>query len=337
MKRTNSLLAISLAFVACACSSSEEKEQQTEVELPLVELDAAYSKDVPQTKTYTASVYADNTNNISPSIPNRITNITVDVGDKVTRGQTLVTLDHASIDQLKVNLDNIQREYDRAVQLKEIGAGTQQAVDMQRAQLDALKSQYKNLMENTVLVSPITGVVTARNYDPGDMTGNQPILTIGQISPRVKVLINITENDFTKVNEGTPVTVSFDAFPGENFEGKINRIYPTVDPNTRTFQSEIYIKNPDGRILPGMFARVGLDLGSQHNVVVPDRAVVKQTGSGNKYVYVYKDGKVSFNQVQLGQRLGDSYELLSGVEEGDSVVVAGQSRLAHGVEVEVKR
>ena len=337
MKRTNSLLAIALAFVACACSSSENKEQQTEVELPLVELDAAYSKDVPQTKTYTASVYADNTNNISPSIPNRITNITVDVGDKVTRGQTLVTLDHASIDQLKVNLDNIQREYDRAVQLKEIGAGTQQAVDMQRAQLDALKSQYKNLMENTVLVSPITGVVTARNYDPGDMTGNQPILTIGQISPRVKVLINITENDFTKVNEGTPVTVSFDAFPGENFEGKINRIYPTVDPNTRTFQSEIYIKNPDGRILPGMFARVGLDLGSQHNVVVPDRAVVKQTGSGNKYVYVYKDGKVSFNQVQLGQRLGDSYELLSGVEEGDSVVVAGQSRLAHGVEVEVKR
>ena len=337
MKRTNSLLAIALAFVACACSSSENKEQQTEVELPLVELDAAYSKDVPQTKTYTASVYADNTNNISPSIPNRITNITVDVGDKVTKGQTLVTLDHASIDQLKVNLDNIQREYDRAVQLKEIGAGTQQAVDMQRAQLDALKSQYKNLMENTVLVSPITGVVTARNYDPGDMTGNQPILTIGQISPRVKVLINITENDFTKVNEGTPVTVSFDAFPGENFEGKINRIYPTVDPNTRTFQSEIYIKNPDGRILPGMFARVGLDLGSQHNVVVPDRAVVKQTGSGNKYVYVYKDGKVSFNQVQLGQRLGDSYELLSGVEEGDSVVVAGQSRLAHGVEVEVKR
>ena len=337
MKRTNSLLAIALAFVACACSSSENKEQQTEVELPLVELDAAYSKDVPQTKTYTASVYADNTNNISPSIPNRITNITVDVGDKVTKGQTLVTLDHASIDQLKVNLDNIQREYDRAVQLKEIGAGTQQAVDMQRAQLDALKSQYKNLMENTVLVSPITGVVTARNYDPGDMTGNQPILTIGQISPRVKVLINITANDFTQVNEGTPVTVSFDAFPGETFEGKINRIYPTVDPNTRTFQSEIYIKNPDGRILPGMFARVGLDLGSQHNVVVPDRAVVKQTGSGNKYVYVYKDGKVSFNQVQLGQRLGDSYELLSGVEEGDSVVVAGQSRLAHGVEVEVKR
>ena len=253
------------------------------------------------------------------------------------KGQVLVTLDRANIDQVKVNLDNTQREYDRAVQLLNIGAGTQQSVDQMKAQLDALKTQYANLEENTVLRSPITGVVTARNYDPGDMTGNLPVLTVGQIAPQVKVIINVTENDLTLVEPGKPVSVVFDALPGEEYAGKISRIYPTVDPATRTFKSEILISSPQGRILPGMFARVNMDLGSQRNVVVPDRAIVKQSGSGNKYVYVYRDGHVAYNKVEVGQRLGDSYELISGIEDGDSIVISGQSRLADGVEVEVIR
>lgn len=334
MKKSYLIMAAALALCSC---SKEKKEVEVIDETPLVTLDVARTQDVAQKKSYTANVEADNTNNISPASPNRIKTIEVEVGDKVRKGQTLVTLDRANIEQLKVNLDNVQREYDRASQLLEIGAGTQQAVDQQKAQLDQLKTQYKNLMENTVLTSPISGVVTARNYDPGDMSGGQPVLTVGQILPYVKVIINITENDFSKVKPGIPVSVSFDAYPGEEFGGKINRVYPTIDTNTRTFQSEILINNNDGRILPGMFARVNLDLGSLNHVVVPDISVVKQTGSGNKYVYVYKDGKVSFNQVQLGQRIGDIYEVISGVEDGDSVVVTGQSRLADGIDVKVIR
>ncbi|MDE7457888.1 MAG: efflux transporter periplasmic adaptor subunit, partial [Muribaculaceae bacterium] len=108
-----------------------------------------------------------------------------------------------------------------------------------------------------------------------------------------------------------------------------------VDTATRTFRTEILISNPGERILPGMFARVSIDLGSRNNVVVPDRAIVKQTGSGNRYVYVLHDGKVNFERVELGRRLGDAYELISGVNSGDTVVISGQTRLADGVEVEV--
>lgn len=330
--------ALALAVALNSCSGKDQASEATvSEELPRVELDAAHSREVPRKKSYTANVEADNTNNISPSTPNRIKQINVEVGDPVRKGQVLVTLDRANIDQVKVNLDNTQREYDRAVQLLNIGAGTQQSVDQMKAQLDALKTQYANLEENTVLRSPITGVVTARNYDPGDMTGNLPVLTVGQIAPQVKVIINVTENDLTLVEPGKPVSVVFDALPGEEYAGKISRIYPTVDPATRTFKSEILISSPQGRILPGMFARVNMDLGSQRNVVVPDRAIVKQSGSGNKYVYVYRDGHVAYNKVEVGQRLGDSYELISGIEDGDSIVISGQSRLADGVEVEVIR
>jgi len=338
MKYINAIPALAMAVALNACSGKDEAAKAVDKEeLPRVELDAAFSRDVPRKKSYTANVEADNTNNISPSTPNRIKQINVEVGDPVRRGQVLVTLDRANIDQVKVNLDNIQREYDRAVQLLNIGAGTQQSVDQMKAQLDALKTQYANLEENTVLRSPINGVVTARNYDPGDMTGNLPVLTVGQITPQVKVIINVTENDLTLVQPGKPVTVVFDALPGEEYSGKISRIYPTVDPATRTFKSEILISNSKGQILPGMFARVNMDLGTQRNVVVPDRAIVKQSGSGNKYVYVYRDGHVSYNKVEIGQRLGDSYELLSGIEDGDSVVISGQSRLADGIEVDVIR
>ena len=327
-------LAASAAIISCQ-KKDDSNPAEAVVELPIVETSVVTARDVPQINEYTATVEADNINNIAPASPNRIKSISVEVGDHVRKGQTLVTLDRAASDQMKINLEQIRREYNRAVQLLEIGAGTQQSVDQLKSQLDAAKSQYDNLLENTVLTSPITGVVTERNYDPGDMTGNQPVLTVGQLSPVVKVMINVTESDLSKLKAGMPVSVAFDAFPDDTFEGRISRIHPTVDTATRTFRTEIAIANNSERIIPGMFARVSVNLGERSNVVVPDRAIVKQTGSGNRYVYILHNGTVSFERVELGRRLGDAYELLSGVNSGDTVVISGQSRLADGVEVEV--
>lgn len=335
MKTDRLFVAIVAAAVFASCGTKEEKTEVRE-ELPLVAVDVVHSQQVPQTKEYTATVQAENLNNITPSSPNRIKKINVEVGDRVRTGQVLVTLDSSNSDQLRINLDQIEREYNRAVQLLEIGGGTRQAVDQLKAQLDAARSQYDNIMENTVLRSPISGLVTVRNYDPGDMTSSLPILTVGQLSPVVKVMINVSENDMSKIAVGMPVEIAFDAFPEEKFSGKIYRVYPTVDESTRTFGVEIRIPNPKEQLKPGMFARVTIDFGSAENVVVPDRAVVKQTGSGNKYVYVLHGNTVSYNKVEIGLRLGSSYELLSGVNNGDTVVIAGQTRLADGVQVEVQ-
>lgn len=332
-------ISLSLSIIAAVALTSCGKKEQVnavEEELPIVTVDLAHCMEVPQNKVYTANVEAENINNIAPASPNRIKRINVEVGDHVRAGQELVVLDKSNIDQLRINLEQIEREYNRAVQLLEIGAGTQQAVDQLKAQLDAAKSQYDNLLENTVLRSPISGVVTARNYDPGDMTGSLPVLTVGQLTPVVKVMINVSENDLATLKAGQDVEVTFDAFPGETFQGKVQRIYPTVDTATRTFEAEVRIANGQERLKPGMFARVSIDLGSRNNVVVPDRAVVKQTGSGNKYVYVLNGSTVSYKRVELGRRLDNAYELISGIEDGDTVVITGQSRLADGVRVEVR-
>lgn len=331
---------IAIATTMIACSSKEEEtttqvqEQKVEA-LPKVDVKKVSVQEVSQVQEYTATVEVDNLNNITPASPNRIKSILVDVGSQVKRGQTLVVLDKSNADQLKVRLDLAQIQYDRAKNLLEIGSGTQQAVDQCKTELEALKSQYRNLMENTVLTSPISGVVTARNYDPGDMVSGSPILTIGQISPSVIAKINVTENDYSKLKTGMHVDVKLDAFPAESFAGRIKCIHPTVDPNTRTFAVEVSIANKNQRIKPGMFARVEINHGTQFHVVVPDRAVVKQPGSGNKYVYVYKDGKVSYNKVELGKRIDDAYEIISGVEDGDLVVITGQAQLTNGSKVEI--
>ncbi len=334
-----------------ACSGSDNNQtSEKEDNTPIVKIETVNQREVVQEGNYTATVEPDLINNISASSPNRIKEIFVDEGMRVSKGQKLVVLDDVNtssyetqVANAKANLENVQLNYDRAVELLKIGGGTQQNVDQMQLQLTNARNTLanaertlRNVRENTVLISPISGVVTARNYDPGDMTGTLPVLTVARVQP-VKIVINISESELSKVSKGMPAQVTFDTYPGEEFSGTITMVAPTVDVNSRTFGAEVTVQNPDSRILPGMFGRVKLNLGTAEHVVVPDLAVVKQPGSGNHYVYVYKDGKVCYNKVELGQRLGDAYELLSGVEPGAQVVVSGQAKLADGASVKVSK
>lgn len=344
--------AIICAVSLVSCSGSENKNEDQEENKPLVKIETVESRDVVQEGKYTATVDPELINNISASSPNRIKEIYVDEGIKVQKGQKLAVLDDVNavnyemqVANAKANLENVKLNYDRAVELLKIGGGTQQNVDQMQLQLTNAQNALataertlRNSRENTILVSPISGVVTARNYDPGDMTGSLPILTVAQVNP-VKVVINVSESDLSKVTKGMPASIKFDTYGDEEFSGTVSMVMPVVNSDSRTFGVEISLKNADGRILPGMFGRVTLNLGVANHVVVPDRAVVKQPGSGSHYIYVYdpKTGTVSYNQVELGQRLGDSYELISGVEPGSQVVTTGQAKLVGGTAVEIAK
>ena len=187
-----------------------------------------------------------------------------------------------------------------------------------------------------MLLSPISGVVTARNYDVGDMYAmSAPVFTVEQISP-VKLLVAISESDYSKVGKGDSVEITADAIPGKTFYGKITRIYPTIDPATRTFTVEVVVENNYKTLRPGMFARVTIKFGSNESVVIPDVAVVKQQGSGERFVYVVnEDGTVSYVKVVLGRRMGAEYEVLEGLVDGATIVTGGQIRLKDGVKVSV--
>ena len=346
---TSAALALIL-FGACSGAKKKKKDSKQDT-APVVKTMQVNDREVNQIGNYTATVEPELINNISSSAPNRIKQILVDEGMRVSAGQRLVVMDDINttsyrlqLDNAKANLRNIEVDYNRALELYKIGGGTKQQVDQMETQLvnakNAVASAERTLLnmnENTVLTSPISGVVTARNYDPGDMTGSLPILTVARTQP-VKIIVNVSESELSKVRRGMPAIVTFDTYGNEIFNGTVTLVSPTVDHASRTFGVEVTLSNSDNRILPGMFGRVELSLGTARRVVVPDKAVVKQPGSGNHYVYVYNaDGTVSYNKVELGQRLGDSYELISGVEPGSTVVVSGQSRLANGMKVKVTK
>ncbi|MBQ2298891.1 MAG: efflux RND transporter periplasmic adaptor subunit [Bacteroidaceae bacterium] len=334
--KTLSLSALALLSVSCG-NKSEEKAEETQVQEKVqVKIAKVTSADIPQTETYTATVESDVKNNIAPNASYRIEKIYVEVGDQVRKGQVLVQLDASSMQQMKLQLENQKVEFGRTEQLYQVGGASKAEYDNAKMQLDVISTQYKQLVENTQLLSPISGVVTARNYDNGDLysSGSGPVLTIEQTNP-VKVMVNISEEYYKKVYKGMSVDIDLDAYKGETFNGKVTVVYPTVDVATHTFPVEVTISNPAQKVRPGMFARATVNFGSLNHVLVPDEALVKQIGAGDRYVYVYKDGKVSYNKVELGQHIGTNYEIISGVNPGDEVVVAGQARLANGKEVEV--
>lgn len=321
-----------------ACTESKDKKGVDVIsEKPRVKLATVTARQVDQILEYTATVEAEVKNNIAPASPVRIDHIYVEVGDKVSKGQKLVQMDAASLKQLKLQLDNQEIEFRRLDELYKVGGVSKSEWDASKMSLDVKKTSYRNLLENTSLLSPISGIITARNYDNGDMyNGNTPVLVVEQIVP-VKLLINISENYFSKIKKGSPVKVKFDVFEGEVFNGKISLIYPTINAATLTFPVELVLDNKDMKVRPGMFARVEVNFGSENHVVVPDLAIVKQAGSGDRYVFVYEKGIVHYKKVELGRRMGSEYELISGVDNNSQVVVAGHARLVNGTEVIIEK
>lgn len=337
MKKSFQLIALLAVALLGACSGDKNKAAEKVDEKPRVKLADVKARPVEQIHEYTATVEAEVKNNIAPSSPVRIDKILVEVGDRVSKGQKLVSMDEANLKQAKFQLDNQKIEFKRMDELYKVGGASKSEWDASKMAFDVKKTAYNNLLENTSLLSPINGVITARNYDNGDMySGGNPVLVVEQITP-VKLYINVSETYFTQVKKGAPVALKFDVYGDEPFEGVISLVYPTVDPATRTFPVEIKLANKDQRVRPGMFARATLNFGTKDNVVVPDLAIVKQAGSGDRYVYVYKDGKVSYNKVELGRRMGAEYELISGVPDNSQVVIAGQPKLVNGMEVEVEK
>ncbi len=310
-------------------ASESEAPQKTRVRVEEVRL-----VPVDQVSTFTATVEADKINNIAPAMGGRIRDIKVDVGSYVKKGQTLVIMDQANLTQQQTQVATLKRDYERYRELYEVGGISKQQLDQAKTQLEIAETAMANLGENTSLQSPVSGVVTARNYDPGDVAMQLPILTIENINP-VKVKVNVSESYYSQVVKGMQVEVQADAIGDEIFNGTVSLIYPTLDPVSHTFVVEVTVPNGDQRLRPGMFARVKMNFGSNDRPLLSDMAVLKQVGSNDRFVFVEKDGLAVYTIVKLGTRIDDKYEILSGVNEGDRVIVQGNTNLIDGTQVEV--
>ena len=335
--RNRIALAVTLAAaVSCGQNGSKSTPAAQAPATPSVEVAVATIKTVAQESTYASTVEAFAVNNIMAQSGGRIRKINAEVGDYVQKGQILAEMDRTQLDQLELQIRNDDIEYQRLKSLYAEGGVSQSDFETAELSYKLRKTNYENVKENTILRSPITGFVTARNFDTGDMFAmSAPIFTVQQVVP-VKLLVGISESEYTRVKKGDSVSITVDAIPSRSFKGSVERIYPTIDAATRTFKVEVKVPNADKVLRPGMYARLTVNFGNLKRVVIPDQAVVRMEGTGERFVYVLlPDGTVSFKTITLGRHMDASYEVLSGLEEGEKVVVKGQAVLKDGIAVNV--
>lgn len=337
MKGLNTLLIGAAVVMMTACGQkTDETAQQVVAENPKVTVAKVNAEYVSQLTVYPTTIDGDVVNNIAPQTALRISKIYVEVGDHVKAGQKMALMDVISLEKARLQMINDSIEYGRIKELHEIGATSQSDFEAITLKYDVTQQTYQNLLDNTIMKSPINGIVTARNYDVGDMYAMaQPLFVVQDITP-VRMTINVSESKFSQIKKGMEVDITTEAYGDEVFKGIVDLIHPTINPMTHTFPVEIIFSNSNEILRPGMFARVTVNYGDNFRVVIPDKAVMKQVGSGEQYVYVLNaDGTVKYTVVELGRRMGDKYEVISGVDDGVTVVTTGQTKLRSGAKVEV--
>lgn len=334
-----SLALLSAGLLASCSSSSSSKatEEQSADTVRLVEVAPAEMRALNLSEEFTAQLEAKVVNNITAQAGGRLKQLLVKVGDRVGAGQAVARMEATQAAQAQIQLADAKTNFARMDELYKVGGVSKAQWEQAKSAVDQAKLAYGNAAENTVLRSPISGFVTAKNYDNGDMTSPQlPVVVIQQIAP-VKAVIGVSERYYSFLKKGAAATLSVDALGEETFSGVVTNIFPTLDPVTHTVSTEIEVANKDLKLRPGMYARVHLDFGTKEALTVPDKAIVRQAGSGARYVYVFSGGKAVYRAVELGQQQGDLYEVVSGLNAGDQVIISAPSNLKNGLSVKLRK
>jgi membrane fusion protein, multidrug efflux system len=330
-----------------------------------VELGAVRRAPVTEQIVVVGNLIGDATVAVVPKVAGRLQDVYVRLGDHVARGQRVAKIEDQEIEQqvkqaeaafevakatirqreadLALAQTNVERSrslFERQLLPKQTLDDNEARYQAALAQLDLARAQntqsqarldeLRITLANTTIPSPVEGFVARRAADPGAFVSqNAPVIDVVDIR-RVRLVVNVVEKDLRQVKDGDPASVGVDAFPGENFSGRIARVAPVLDPATRTAPIEIEIPNPGYRLKPGMYARVVIVTGNKKDaLVVPPNAVVDV--NGRRGVYLASEGDIaSFHPVRVGIEDDERVEILEGVSEGDTVITTGASALTDG-------
>jgi multidrug resistance efflux pump len=271
-----------------------------------------------------------------------------DARDLHERTQKLFTNGTASrqqLDNVKARLDSAGIALDTAQQslslIQDKGgpqstglASTQ--VDQAQATADLAESQ----LQNTIVTSPITGLVSMRNVDAGELVSSAvPAFVVIDVSS-VTAEASVEESMVEKIHKGQVVSVSVEPAGTDTLQGVVETISPAADPRTQGYIVKVRIASPGAALRPGMFARVSFPLEKRENViVVPNSAVVTETGVDSVYAVVEVDGVTVVRKTTVRTGISDEAvtEIAGGLDKGTLVVTEGQSFLNDGEKVTIAR
>jgi membrane fusion protein (multidrug efflux system) len=296
---------------------------------------------LPQALTAVGSLRSDETVVVRPEVAGRIAQIAFREGEQATKGQVLVKLDdsvqQADLDRAQANLTLSRTKHERSIDLRNKGFLSSQALDeavnnLKVAEADAELMRAR--VNKMTIRAPFSGTLGLRQASVGDyVKEGQDIVNLESLDP-LKVDFRLPELALSQLRDGQTLQLTLDALPDRTYDGKVFAVNPLIDSNGRAIVIRAQVPNRDGKLRPGMFARVRLFTSdNKEAIVVPEEALFPV--GDDKYVYKVVDGKAQRQKIEIGQRREGRVEVLSGLSPRDVVVTAGAVKLREGVAVSV--
>jgi RND family efflux transporter MFP subunit len=360
------LPALLLAVAAAACggegASAAAESAAAPVPVPIVDVAVirAANGTIESALEISGTLAAKSRVGVKPKLPGRLERVLVDVGDRVTEGQVVATIDRAevdaqvdagvaaigvakaSIDAAEAGLANAVTEHDRAKTLFDGGAIPRQRLDAadtahraavaQRdlaranlAQAEASLRRMREVQRDATLRSPVSGFVVERNYDAGAIPGDLPIVVVADLR-QLKLEAGVSELEAGRLQNGISALVSVQAKPGETFKGQLAAIVPEVDERNRHFRIEVRVDNRDNSLLAGMYATARLVVASADGAIVVPREAVT-TRDGKRVVLKIDGDTVAPTAVTEGLNDGRQVQIVTGLTAGDQVIADARRQL----------
>lgn len=287
------------------------------------------------------SLVASEAADIHTEIAGQIEKILFEEGQPVKKGDVLMQIDRSLIqtelNKAQATYEATSATFNRDDKLKNSGYVSNQKWDLSKSELQTAKSAVENArirLEKTAIRAPFDGIAGLRSFSVGDYAQiGQVLTTVDTIDP-LKVEFAVPERYFTSVQNGQKITFSVDAWPGQTFEGEIYALDPRLNPDTRNFSVKANIANADGRLRPGMYARISIATATRSNVLmVPEESIIPQ--GNDSFVYVIEDGKAAMKKVTRGIRDKNRVEITEGLKPNAQVITAGTMRIGPGMPVQV--
>jgi len=309
-----------------------------------VSVDKAAKKKLNSDFSLTGTVIANNDVNILSETSGKVIQMFFKVGDYKQAGSVLAQVDDelkkAALGSAEANYEKAKKDYERFQNLFQQKSATDAQLDAAKLGLSVAEAQYivaKRQLEDTKIKTPISGYITMKGIDVGATVQGAPqptfVANIVDIS-KLKVKLNVSEASAFKLKAGDAVKVTADVFPGAAFKGRIESISSKSD-EAHTFPVEIMVENQSSHQLKaGVFTRVEFDaFKERESVVIPREALVGSVK--NPQVYVVENGVAKLRSLVLGNESNTYIEVLSGLNEGETVVINGQNILADNTKVEI--
>ncbi|HDP74658.1 MAG TPA: efflux RND transporter periplasmic adaptor subunit [Bacteroidales bacterium] len=334
--KTIVLASVVLLLASCKGNKAEVAQPVALVEAKVV-TQLVQPLSIERQLRYPATIQAYKENHLAPATAGRVEKVLVDVGDGVKAGQLVAMLDRTNYKQAKIQFDKVKIDLQRVDSLLKVGAIPQQQYDAVKMQYDIAKTNLEFLDDNTSLKSPIDGIITGKYINDGEMftmspapgVGKPAVVSIMQLD-KLKLLVGVSSTYLNSIKPDMKVTVKTEVYPDKEFTGNIEKIYPTIDNMTKTITVEVVVANPYMKLRPGMFATAIINVGKGDALLVPAFAVLKQSGTNERYVFVYQNGKAVRRTVEQGDVFEDKVEIEKGLTAGEEIIIEGHTIVADG-------